>query len=272
VDVKPFGAAAIVAAPLVLGAQQQQPNPRTGWPCGARIDTSYFQVAEGSGGHLLLLAPEEIGDSATLLTAFESHPQTIFRLAGALTPGVHELRVPIDRSVESVLFSTSVQCLEVAHVLRPSGSIAVGDDVTDLASFRAERMVIVKRPEPGVWTMRVSGTGVSGVVVQGRSAIGITHVQFAPADSTAFRAVPTPGVENVVKIQISGKVGEIQASLISGESQRIAELPIAAGETEGSYVSRLTPGAEGFRILVTGKDADGVTFQRVHAPLFAPVR
>jgi hypothetical protein len=160
----------------------------------------------------------------------------------------------------------------VAHVLRPSGSIAVGDDVTDLASFRAERMVIVKRPEPGVWTMRVSGTGVSGVVVQGRSAIGITHVQFAPADSTAFRAVPTPGVENVVKIQISGKVGEIQASLISGESQRIAELPIAAGETEGSYVSRLTPGAEGFRILVTGKDADGVTFQRVHAPLFAPVR
>ena len=133
---KPFGAAAIVAAPLVLGAQQQQPNPRTGWPCGARIDTSYFQVAEGSGGHLLLLAPEEIGDSATLLTAFGSHPQTIFRLTGALTPGVHELRVPIDRSVESVLFSTSVQCLEVAHVLRPSGSIAVGDDVTDLANQR----------------------------------------------------------------------------------------------------------------------------------------
>jgi hypothetical protein len=273
VSVKPFTAAAIVGTLLLGARQQQQPsNPRAGWPCGARIDTSYFQVAEGSGGHLLLLGPEEIGDSATLLMAFGSHPQTIFRLAGALTTGVHELRVPIDQSVESVLFSISVQCLQVAHVLRPAGSVAVGDDVTDLASFRAERMVIVKRPEPGIWTLRVSGSGVSGVVVQARSAIGITHVQFAPAGTTAFKAVPTPGVENIVRIEMSGKVAGIQASLIGGESRRIAELPIAAGETEGSYLSRFTPGAEGFRILVAGKDADGSAFQRVHAPLFAPVR
>ena len=172
---------AVLLGPVVIGGQQQPSNPRSGWPCGARLDTSYFQVAEGSGGHLLLLAPEEIGDSATLLTAFGAHPQTIFRLAGSLQSGVHELRVPIDPSVESVLFSISVQCLQVAHVLRPSGLLASGDDVTDLAGFRAQRMVIVKRPEPGVWMIRVSGSGVAGVVAQARSAIGLTQVEFAPA-------------------------------------------------------------------------------------------
>jgi hypothetical protein len=264
--------AAVLAIPLVIAGQQQPSSPRAGWPCSARLDTSYFQVAEGSGGHMLLLAPEEIGDSATLLTGFGSHPQTIFRLAGALKSGVHELRVPVDASVESVLFSISVQCLEVSHVLRPSGSIAVGEDVTDLASFRAQRMVIVKRPEPGVWTIRVSGRGVSGVVAQARSAIGITQVQFAPAGSNTFQATPKAGVENVMRIQVSGKVAGVKASLVSGESRRIAELPIEAGETDGSYLSRFTPTDESFRVLIAGMDAQAQAFQRVFAPLLTATR
>jgi von Willebrand factor A domain-containing protein 7 len=270
---KPFAAAVVLVGPLVIAGQQQQaPNPRSGWPCAARLDASYFQIAEGSGGHLLLLAPEEIADAATLLTAFGSHAQTIFRLAGSLRPGVHELRVPIDPSVEGVLFSISVQCLQVAQVLRPSGVPAVGDDVTDLSSFRAERMVIVKRPEPGVWTIRVSGTGVSGVVAQARSATGLTQVQFAPAGSKTFTAVPSAGVENVVRIHVSGKPTDVKASLVSGEFRRLAELPLEAGESEGTYLSRFTPGAEGFRVLVNGTDAGGVAFQRIHAPLLRPMR
>lgn len=269
---KPFAPAAVLVIPLVIGGQQQAPNRRNGWPCGARLDTSYFQIAEGSGGHLLLLAPEEIGDSATLLTAFGSHAQTIFRLAGSLRSGVHDLRVPIDPSVESVLFSISVQCLQVAHVLRPSGALASGDDVTEASSFRAQRMFIVKRPEPGVWTIRVSGNGVAGVVAQARSAIGITQVQFAPAGRTTFTAVPTANVENVVKIHVSGKTADIRASLVSGEFRRIAELPLEAGETDGAYLSRFTPGVEGFRVLIAGTDAAGVAFQRIHAPLLTPMR
>jgi hypothetical protein len=147
----------------MIHAQQQPPAPRAGWPCGARLDPSYFHVAEGTGGHMLLLSPEEIGDSGALLTAFGSHPQTILRLAGSATPGVHEFQVPIDSFVESALFSISVQCLQVAEVVRPSGAAVLGgDEVTDLSAFRAQRMVIVKRPEPGVWSVRVAGSGVAG--------------------------------------------------------------------------------------------------------------
>jgi hypothetical protein len=270
-SVKSFSAAAFLAVPILIGAQQQPSNSRAGWPCGARLDTSYFQVAEGTGGHLMMLAPEEIRGSAALLTAFQSHRQTIFRLAGLLKPGVHDLKVPIDPSVESAVFSISVQCLQVAQVLRPSGLQASGDDVTDLWNFRAQRMVIVARPEPGMWTLRVSGNGVSGVVVQARSAIGIS-VQFARAGSTTFTASPVADVENVVKIQISDKVTEVRASLVSGDFRKIGELPLEAGETDGSYLARFTPGTESFRVLVTGKDATGVPFQRMHAPLLMPSR
>ena len=265
-------AAAALVVPPLTGAQQQTSNPRGRWPCGAHLDTSYFQVAEGTGGHLLLLAPEEVSDSAALLTAFGAHPQTIYRLAGAIKPGLHEFQVPIDSGVESVLFSISVQCLQTADVVRPSGAPVGGAEVTDLSNFLAERMVIVKRPEPGFWTIRTAGSGIAGVMVQGRSALGIAQVQFAAIGSTAFTSVPLPGVENVVKIGIRGHATQVEASVVNGAFRRIAPLPLTAGETENSYVSRFTPPVEGFRVLVEGKDADGVPFQRVHAPLFTPAR
>src|SRR5690349_10675949 len=196
-----FAAAAVLAAPILAGAQQQTPNPRPGFPCGARLDPSYFRVAEGTGGHLLLLAPEEISDSAALLTAFGDHPHTIFRLAGFMPPGLHEFNVPIDSTVESVLFSISVQCLQTADVVRPSGALAIGDDVTDLPNFRAQHMVIVKRPEAGMWTIRVVGSGISGVVVQARSGIGMSEPAFAPGAGDTFRPVPSAGVPNIVRIR-----------------------------------------------------------------------
>jgi hypothetical protein len=267
-----FAAAAIFAVPLLIDAQQQPSNPRAGFPCGARLDPSYFRVAEGTGGHLLLLAPEEVGDSASLLTAFGVHPQTIFRLAGSITPGLHEFNIPVDSTIESVLFSISVQCLQVADVVRPSGALAVGDDVTDLPNFRAQHMVIVSRPEPGIWSLRVSGSGISGVVVQTRSAIGIAQTEFAQAPGTTFVAIPSAGVENTVRIRMSGSASDLHASLVSGQFTSLADLPLAAGETEGTYVSRFSPGTKAFRVLVTGKDANGFAFQRMSAPLVTPMR
>ena len=267
-----FAALAVFAAPMLVGAQQQTPHPRAGFPCGARLDPSYFRVAEGTGGHLLLLAPEEIGDSATLLIAFGDHPQTVFRLAGSMTPGLHEFNVPIDSTVESVLFSISVQCLQTADVVRPSGAIAIGDDVTDLPNFRAQHMVIVRRPEPGMWTVRVAGSGISGVVVQTRSGIGISQPEFATAAGTTFAAVPSAGVQNTLRIRMSGRASDVRAALVSGQFMLLAELPLAAGETDGTYVSRFTPGTEAFRVLVTGNDAAGFAFQRMSAPLVPPMR
>jgi hypothetical protein len=269
---KQFTAAVILLIAFFTSGQQQSSTSQSGWPCGGRLDLSYFQIAEGTGGHLLLLAPEEIGDSATLLTAFGSHRQTIFRLAGSLKPGLHQFQVPIDSSVESALFSISVQCLQVADVVPPSGAFANRDTVDDLSNFRAERMVIVKRPEPGMWTLRVSGSGIAGIVVQARSTIGISQVEFAPSPDAVFGPRAAAGIENTVRISVSGGANEVQASLVNGLSQPIATLPREAGESADSYLSRFTPGGDAFRVLIAGKDNEGFAFQRMHAPLLTPRR
>lgn len=261
----------VLLAAALLGpssaAQQQTSSARAGWPCGARLDPTYFTIAEASGGHLLLLSPEEVADSAALLTAFGDHRETIFRLAGTITPGVHQFRVPIDSSVESVVFSISIQCLQNAEVLRPSGAPVHGADVTDLSNFRAARMVIVKRPETGVWTIRAAGSGIGGVMVQGRSALGITQVGFAAAGSTSFTPVPVSGVENVVRLDLKGNATRVEASLVDAASRQIAPLPLTASDRDGVYLARFTA-AGAFRIQVEGQDASGIPFRRLHAPLF----
>jgi hypothetical protein len=250
-----------------IGAQQQSSSSRTGWPCGGRLDPAYFDVAEATGGQLLLLAPGELGGAAPMLIAFNEHRQTIFRLAGTIKPGVHEFRVPIDASVESVVFSISVQCLQTAEITSPSGAPAGGEGVTDLSNFIAQRMVIVPRPAPGVWTIRASGRGVAGVTVQARSALGLAEAEFAAGDGAEFTSVPVPGVESIVRIGLSAPAGQIQASLVNAAFRRIAPLKLTPGRTENTFVSRFTPPADAFRVMVEGKDANGLPFQRVHAPL-----
>jgi hypothetical protein len=254
-----------------VAAQQQPSAPRSGWPCTGRLDPSYFRVAEGSGGHLLLLAPDEIADSASLFLAFTSHPQTIFRLAGSVTPGLHDFQVPIDPSVESVLFSVSVQCLESAYILDPSGALAGGDAVTYRSTFRAERMVIVRQPQPGMWTVRVAGSGVAGVTVQAKSPLGIGDIEFSAAGSTAFKPLPAFGVENTARLRI-GRIAQPRASQVSGVGEPVGSLPLSPGETEGTYLSRFQPDGGGFRVMVVGRDEQGFDIQRMYAPLFAPLR
>jgi hypothetical protein len=264
-------AAATLAVQSVTSAQEQSPRRAAGWPCGARLDPTYFQGAEATGGKVFMIAPDELGDPDAALTASIGHPHTIFRFAGAMNPGVHEFRVPVDPSVESVVFFMSVQCLQTADVARPSGAPLAGGDGVTLSSFRALRAAIVKRPEAGVWTLRVAGSGMASVMVEARSDVGIEDVQFATAGSTAFTRFAAAGVENSVRITFSGRATQVTASLVDGEFRRIAPLPLTI-DASGSYVSRFAPGEQGFRVLIEGKDADGVPFQRVHGPLQIPAR
>lgn len=263
---------AVLVVSLRAGAQPQTPRTRAGWPCGARLDLSYFQIAEGTGGHLLLLAPAEIADSATLLAGLGDHPQTISRTAGAIQSGLQEFVVPVDSSVDTVLFSMAVQCLQTAEVVRPSGAPAIGDDVTDLSNFRAQRMVIVRQPQPGNWKVRIAGSGIGAIVVQARSAIGIVQVDFARDPGGSFGAVPIAGVENVVRIRMDGDPADVRAQLVDGALQRVADLGLDAGDAGGTFIARITPGAAPFRVQVTGRDREGRTVQRLSAPLLTPRR
>jgi len=259
-------------ATLLAGTRQQTGNRASAWPCGTRLDLSYFRVAEGSGGHLLLLSPEEIGDSANLLIALGAHPQTIFRTAGTMQPGLHEIPIPVDSSIGSLLFSVGVQCLQTAQIVRPSGEVLAGDDVTDFTNFKAEHASVVRRPEPGIWTLRVEGSGISGMAVQAQSTLGISQVEFAPAPGTAFTPIPQAGVENIIRIRMGGRPSDLRAFLVNSVFERVAVITRSADEEAGTFVGRMPAVTTAFRVVVTGTDEQSHAFQRTSAPLLTPAR
>lgn len=281
-------ACGVIAAGLVLGtagaalAQDQQPRERPGWPCVGRPDPTYFRTAEATGGSVFLFDKSEIGESAALMIATSRHEETIFRAAGSLNEGMHEFSIPVDSAVESVLFSVSLQCLQVADITTPEGAeLRANDPGVDYHQFQAGRIVTIAKPTPGAWRVAVSGRGMFFLVVQARTDLTLDAVRFVepggrPGHEGLFpiKGSPRRGVKQTLEVGLSGKAHDVSFRFISSQGEPIQTLALSLSPEEGgtdddrTYVGDVTPTASEFRLLVSGVDARGFPFERVHAPLF----
>ena len=145
-----LGAACLLASghPGRTGAAAL-PHVDSGWPCAGRPDPTYVSTAEATGGQLFLLHPSEVADSGALMAASFTHRDTLFRVAGPLSDGLHEYTVPVDETVGSLLFSVSVQCLQVVEIARPSGALLRDtDEGVDYHQFEAGRVAVVEPRNP----------------------------------------------------------------------------------------------------------------------------
>jgi hypothetical protein len=232
-------------------------------------------TAEATGGQLFLLHPSEVADSGALMAASFTHRDTLFRIAGPLPEGLHEYAVTVDAAVESLLFSVSVQCLGVVEIARPSGALLRDtDDGVEYHQFEAGRVAVVRTPEPGAWALRVSGSGIFFLIVQGKTTLPLGRVQLVTraTGSENEAAVPTfesprRGARQLVTVSLDGDATGVQARLVSATGAPLG--PIALGPTgrDGDWMGAFTVPASPFRVVVSGTGADGRAFERVHAPL-----
>jgi hypothetical protein len=253
-------------AGALAGAQDQKPDTRIGWPCAGRPDPVYFRTAEATGGQFFMFHPSEVADSGALMAAATTHDATMLRAGGKMAPGLHEFTVPVDR-VESLLFSVSVQCLQIAEIARPSGALLQASEPgVEYHQFEAGRIVTVAQPDPGKWQIRASGSGLFLVIVQARSALSLAAPRFLP------EGPPRAGVQQQVRFHVGADVGEVQARLVTQGFVDVGVVPLRRerSDTWDEFVGEMTPPARTFRLVVSGRDSDGLPFQRVHAPLFDP--
>ena len=137
------------------------------------------QVSEGSGGQVFLLDPSEIASSATLLMARDGHDETLRRVVGELDPGVRTIDVHVDTSVERVLFSVSLQCLQEIEIVRPSGrpvaAVRSGRDVDGVSGGSPGGH---PQPEAGLWKVQLAGKGLVFLVVHARASLSLDGVRL----------------------------------------------------------------------------------------------
>jgi hypothetical protein len=273
-------ALALAAGHGAAHAQDQQPRERPGWPCVGRPDPTYFRTAEATGGQVFLFDKSEIGESAALMIAGGRHPETVFRIAGSLAEGVHDFVVPIDSTVESVLISVSLQCLQVADITTPSGSeLRANTPGVDYHQFQAGRIVTVTSPPPGAWKVTVSGRGMFFLVVQAKTGLSIDTARFvAPGGRPGHEGLfpvkgPVPaGSSRLLEVGLHGAARSVAFRFVSSQGDELQTLGLTAqegGSDEArTYVGEVAPRAPEYRLQVSGIDARGFPFTRMHAPLF----
>ena len=264
---------------LVALLAQQQPQTRPGWPCVGRPDPSMVQVSEGSGGQVFLLDPSEVASSATLLMARDGHDETLRRVVGDLEPGIRTIEVHVDPSVERVLFSVSLQCLQEIEIVRPSGApVAASDPGVTWTEFQAGRQVGIAQPEAGLWKVQLAGKGLIFLVVQARASLALDGVRPVrqggrPGHEGFFRdeAPLVPGTRRLMEITLSRGILEPTFVLRGSADEELGAVPPGQrsdGEDDQTYLSEVLVPAVPFRVVVTGRDMTGKTVQRTQGSLF----
>jgi hypothetical protein len=249
------------------------------WPCvaGRAIDPAYVRVAENTGGQVFLFDRSEAGRSLVLMREGMTHRETVFRATGTLASGYRDFQFPVDTTIESLLFSISLQCAQSVVIYRPSGteldSSAPGVDDN---RYRAGRIVVMSRPEPGVWQVRIGGSGLFFALVEAKSDVSLHSVQFVqlggrPGHEGYFpmTAPPRLNVAQMLAASVSGS-GVTGFRVVDAANATVQSLELAADENgaEGEFYGSVIPSRKDFRIVVEGRDSRGYPYQRIFPRLF----
>jgi hypothetical protein len=267
------------AATLPVSGQDQPAGTRPGWPCVGAVDPVYVQMAEGTGGRVVMLHPSELAapGAGAVSAGAGGHDATIVRVVGQLENGLHEFDAPIDSTVESVNFLVSLQCLQLVTIAGPTGrEIAEGDpSVSEDHRFDAIRYVTLTRPEPGRWKITVAGKGLFFMIVTARTGLSLGRMVLLDPGrriDIGGRAVSLPeaGKPQRVEVRVDGAVRPVAFRLISSSAATLQTLALEESAREigyRTYRGSVTLPAGGVRLAATGIDERGFPFQRVDPPL-----
>jgi hypothetical protein len=263
-----------------LCAQQQVPSSRPGWPCvaGRAIDPTYIRTAEATGGQVFLFDRSEAGRSMILMQYSGKHEDTIFRSTGTLSTGSHEFTFPVDSTIESLMVTVTLQCLQSITVLRPTNTeVHAGEPDVNDNRFRSGQVLILTRPQAGAWRVRIAGAGTFFVVAQAKSSISLDRAEFVeprgqPGHEGLF-PIKGPlhmGLQTLL-LKVTAPPGEMKFRLINSEANTLEPIEmekISETDAEHEVVPTFDVKYPAFRLAVEGHDAGGCPFQRVLPRLF----
>jgi hypothetical protein len=267
----------LVLAACSAMAEDQQPQRQPGWPCDRKIDPTYIQIAEESGGQVQLFQPSEMSGSTTLLEAHLSgNEETIFRTSGNLN-GDREFILTIDSSIESVTFSVFIQCMKSISFFGPSGEILQGAPDAKLNDFISGRILTLKSPAKGIWKITLSGTGYFSAIAEAKTDLTLeanfVEIGGRPGHEGYFpiQRQPKLNASETLSIELSARVRKTRIKLIDREGNVIEDLKlqkVSDDEDSSEFVGPVLLRHDVFRVIVEGIDQNGESFQRYYHRLF----
>lgn len=265
---------ALILLPFTsLSAQDQQQDDRgRGWPCDRKIDKTYIEITEGSGGQLHMLQPSELSGMSILLESrMKGNEEAIFRASGEMSEP-KKVEIPVDRTIESMTLSAFVQCMGKISIYKPDGSeVLQGTGGMKDHRFISGRILVAAAPEPGIWKIEIEGKGYFSVTAEAKTdlAMDVAFVRYGgrPGHEGYFplEGSPERGKTSMISIELEGTVQKPEFFLLARDGSQIHKLNLKRVEGDDSmmdYLGEVTLDVDKFRVIMLARDTEGNVISR----------
>jgi von Willebrand factor A domain-containing protein 7 len=271
----PIGLTAILSLTSVAVRTDAQQNRgrRTYGPgqCGP-ADQTYLHIANETGGQPYFLSPLELPRSAQVMR--ETAGDAALIVWASAVAAERDVPIPIDSTIRRVTIAATFDTKGgTLKLVAPNG--AVDANVTEDNVLNCGRVATIESPPTGLWHARLTATGRFWLTGHARTELDIVTSEFVrpggrPGHEGLFRIAgqPIAGEPSNVRIVLTDEeVKSTQFSFVSEQGTTLGALDLGdAGDHEFSGGVQLP--TEPFRVAVTGLDATGAAYQRLHAGLF----
>uniref|UniRef100_A0AAV2L311 Ig-like domain-containing protein n=1 Tax=Knipowitschia caucasica TaxID=637954 RepID=A0AAV2L311_KNICA len=190
-------------------------------------------------------------------------------------------RIPFDPSLKEVTVALSGPGPSI-RITNPQGKlIGNSDGLKELLHIpNSAKVVNIKDPQPGTWSIQTSSAGRHSVRISGLSHIdfraGFSRnptLDFKKTMSRPVQGIPTHILLNSTGLTPPARADRLELLTISGKVIKTLILFFPLREPYGLYnVTQFTPPDEAFFLRVTGYDKDGFIFQRVSSVSFSNIQ
>uniref|UniRef100_A0AAY5L311 Hemicentin 2 n=1 Tax=Esox lucius TaxID=8010 RepID=A0AAY5L311_ESOLU len=244
--------------------------------CGDRSQPgyrAYEEIAATSSGQIFHLDKQQVNE---VLKWVE---ETVQALKVHLLSSNHDSaqenqwEVPFDPSLKEVTVSLSGPAPQI-ELRDPLGRIVgVEQGLTELLNIpNSARVVNLKFPRPGAWTLKVGCGGRHTLRVTGvsnldfRAGFSSTPVsEFNRTRERPIKGVPAHLLLKCTGLKPPGQLSHVELVSGSGRSLRTVPVPLPSdGGSRGLWsVPEIRTTSQSFFLRVTGKDKEGYRFQRL---------
>ncbi|XP_049724489.1 hemicentin-1 isoform X1 [Elephas maximus indicus] len=241
----------------------------------------YEEIASTSSGQVFHLDKKQVNEVLKWVEEAVQASKVHLLSTDHLEQAVNVWQIPFDPSLKEVTVSLSGPS-PVIEIRNPLGKlIKKGFGLNELLNIHnSAKVVNVKEPEAGMWTVKTSSSGRHSVRITGLSTIdfraGFSRkptLDFKKTVSRPVQGIPTYVLLNTSGISIPARVDRLELLSISGSS--LKTVPIKYYPDQKPYgiwnISDFIPPNEAFFLKVTGYDKDGYLFQRVSSVSFSSI-
>ncbi|CAJ1060969.1 hemicentin-1 [Xyrichtys novacula] len=243
---------------------------------------AYEEIASTSSGQVFHLDKKQVNE---VLKWVEEAVQSskVHLLSTDHFAGVSNTwQMPFDPSLKEVTVALSGPAPNI-EIKNPQGKlVGKSDGLTELLHIpNSAKVVNIKDPQPGMWSIKTSSEGRHSVRISGLSTIdfraGFSRkptLDFKKTSSRPVQGIPTHILLNTTGLSPPARADRLELLSITGEV--IKTLPIRFYADRQPYglwnITEFIPPNEAFFLRVTGYDLDGFVFQRVSSVSFSSIK